>query len=187
MTVTAPALPAAPAARRRPRHRTALRLLGDLLLAAAAALGLLCMVLALLTGVFGFRVMLFSSGSMEPSIPVGSAALVAPTAAADVEVGDVVTVDRAAGELPVTHRVVAVEGADDPAQRLLTLRGDANAQNDPTRYLVDEVGRVVVSAPGVAPLVASAGTSRVLAPLGVVAAGCVVWALWPRGGTGSRE
>lgn len=144
------------------------------------ALGVLCIVLALLSTLFGFRVMLFSSGSMDPTIPTGSAALVAPVAAEDVAVGDIVTVGRGAGQLPVTHRVVAIEEADTPDARLLTLRGDANETDDPFPYEVTEVGRVVFSVPGVAQAVALLGDPRVLAPLGVVAAGFVVWGLWPR-------
>ncbi|GAA1490745.1 signal peptidase I [Brachybacterium sacelli] len=173
---------------RRPRTRTrgAVRVLGDVLLWAAAALGLLCAVVAVLTSFLGFQVMLFSSGSMEPTIPVGSAALVSSVEAADVEVGDIVTVERGAGELPVTHRVVAVEPADTADARLLTLRGDANDQDDPAPYEVTEVGRMVFSVPGVAPLVAQLGTSRMLAPLGVVAAAFVIWGLWPRSPARSR-
>lgn len=171
----------------RPRTRGALRALGDVLLWVAAALGLLCAVLAALTSFLGFQVMLFSSGSMDPTIPVGSAALVSSVEAADVEVGDIVTVDRGAGELPVTHRVVSIAPADSPDARLLTLRGDANDQDDPAPYEVTEVGRVVFSVPGVAPLVAQLGTSRMLAPLGVVAAAFVIWGLWPRSPARSRR
>ena len=163
-----------------PRVTQVLRGAGEVLLWAAATLGVLCALLALLTSTFGFRVMLFSSGSMEPSISVGSAALVRTVDAAEIEVGDIVTVARGAGQLPVTHRVVAVEAADDPAARLLTLRGDANAQDDPAPYEVTEAGRVVFSVPGVAPAVAQLGNPRVLGPLGVVAAVFVIWGLWPR-------
>ncbi|GAA1483915.1 signal peptidase I [Brachybacterium fresconis] len=156
------------------------RILGDALLWVAAALGLLCAVLAVLTSVCGMQVMLFSSGSMEPTIPAGSAALVAPVQAPDVQVGDVVTVARGTGELPVTHRVVGIEDSTSAGARLLTLRGDANAQDDPAPYDVTEVGRVVLSVPGIAPVVSQLGASRMLAPLGVVAAAFVIWGLWPR-------
>ncbi|APX33547.1 signal peptidase I [Brachybacterium sp. P6-10-X1] len=172
--------------RTRNRTRGALRVLGDVLLWAAAALGLLCAVLAVLTSFLGFQVMLFSSGSMEPTIPVGSAALVRSIEAADVEEGDIVTVDRGAGELPVTHRVVAIDDADRADARLLTLRGDANEQDDPAPYEVTEVSRVVFSVPGIAPLVAQLGTSRMLAPLGMIAAAFVIWGLWPRSPARSR-
>lgn len=136
--------------------------------------------LAVLTMLMGFRVMLFATGSMSPTIPAGSAALVALVDAPDVRVGDVVTVDRGEGSLPVTHRVVAVEPGAVSEERLLTLRGDANAENDPTPYAVSQVGRVVTSVPGVASTIAALGRPTVLAPLGVAAAGFVVWGLWPR-------
>ena len=167
---------------RRPR---ALRVVGEVLLWPLAITGVLCALLAVLGSGLGFGVILFSTGSMSPAIPAGSAALVRTVDAADVRVGDVVTVDR--GEkMPVTHRVVEVaaaagSSAASPAtSRTLTLQGDANAQPDPAPYEVEQVGRVVLSVPGVAPVVAQLGNPRVLGPLGVVAAGFVVWGLWPR-------
>ncbi|TSI15566.1 signal peptidase I [Brevibacterium aurantiacum] len=169
------------------RGRGLLAILADLLLWTTAAAGVLFAVLAVLTMLLGFRVMLFATGSMEPTIPTGSAALVAPVDAAQVRVGDVVTVDRGEGNLPVTHRVVAVESADGPNERLLTLRGDANDENDPSPYEVDEVGRVIVSVPGVASTIAALGEPSMLVPLGAAASGFVVWGLWPRKREGSER
>ncbi|MFI2105340.1 signal peptidase I [Isoptericola sp. NPDC019693] len=164
--------------RRRPRP---LAVAGEILLWPAAALGLLCVVLAALGAGLGFQVVLFSSGSMSPTIPAGSAALVRTVTAADLRPGDVVTVERDGGRMPVTHRVVEVAAADgDPAARTLTLQGDANAQVDAETYRVTEAGRVVASVPGVAGLVARLGDPRVLAPVGAAAAALVVWGLWPR-------
>jgi len=160
-------------------RRNALAVAGEIVLWPAALVGVLCALLALLGAGFGFRVILFSTGSMEPTITAGSAALVQTVDAADVREGDIVTVERGEGQTSVTHRVVDVEEGAGSA-RLLTLQGDANAQADPSPYAVQQVGRVVLSVPGVAPAVAQLGNPRVLAPLGVVAALCVVWALWPR-------
>lgn len=184
------ALAATTASVRPPAGARATRVLrgaGEVLLWAAATLGVLCALVALLTSAFGFRVMLFSSGSMEPTIPVGSAALVRTVDATEIEVGDIVTVARGAGQLPVTHRVVAIDAAENPAARLVTLRGDANAQDDPAPYQVTEAGRVVFSVPGVAPAVAQLGNPRVLGPLGMAAAAFVIWGLWPRRQEGSER
>ena len=170
------------------RARRRLRFLPDLLLWTTASAGVLFAVLAVLSSLLGCRVMLFATGSMSPTIPAGSAALVVPVPAAEVRTGDVVTIERGQGRLPVTHRVVSVSTADSPDKRLLTLRGDANAENDPSPYEVSEVDRVVVSVPAAASTISWLGRPVVLAPLGIAAAGFVVWGLWPRGrDTGDRR
>lgn len=161
-------------------RRTA-RATGDALLWAGAVAGSLCAVLALFGAVAGFGVVLFRTGSMSPAIPAGSAALVRTVTADQVEVGDVVTVDRP-GLLPITHRVVAVEvaGTGDPDARALTLRGDANTADDPTPYTVTSVRRVVASVPGVAQTIAAAGDPRVLGPVAVGVSALITCMLWPR-------
>ena len=78
----------------------------------------------------GYEVYSVVSGSMEPSIPVGSLVLVDATAPEDLLKGDVVAFDS--GASVITHRVKAnhvVEGE-------LITRGDANdaADLEPVRY-----------------------------------------------------
>ncbi len=151
---------------------------GDLALAVAAAFGVLCIV-ATLTAVFGgISLILFSTGSMTPTIPAGSVAVVRTIAAEEVQVGDVVTVERP-GRLPVTHRVQAVEMAAG-ADRVLTLRGDANESDDTETYRVDSVRIVLLSVPGLAPWIAGSGNPLVLGSLTTGAALLVLWAFWPR-------
>lgn len=154
----------------------------EALLWLAALGGLACVALALAGHLLGFGVILFKTGSMSPTIPAGSAALVRAVPADSVRVGDVVTVDRP-GTLPVTHRVVEVEVPDDatdPRERSLVLRGDANEVSDPNAYRVTEVRRVLWSVPGVAPAIARAGQPAVLIPVTLGASALVVWGLWPR-------
>ncbi|MDR1851143.1 MAG: signal peptidase I [Propionibacteriaceae bacterium] len=94
---------------------------------------------------FGIRPIMVASGSMEPAIPTGALAFDRAVPANQVAVGDIVTVKRTGGDY-VTHRVVAVaEGPEGLTQ--LTLKGDANGQNDPTPYLVSEVGKHLGSIP----------------------------------------
>ncbi|WP_106816423.1 S26 family signal peptidase [Microbacterium timonense] len=163
-----------------PRQRSAWGRAGDAALAVAAVLGAVCIVLAIAAAVFDVRIVLFRTGSMSPTIPAGSAAIVHGIPADQVGVGDVVMVDRP-GQLPVTHRVVAVEPAPDAADaRLLTLRGDANPVNDPAPYRVTEVRRVVTSAPGVAPVLASLGSPWVLGSVTIAATVLIVAVFWPR-------
>ncbi len=63
---------------------------------------------------FNVTLMMFKTGSMSPTIPAGSVALVREIPASEIQVGDVVTVARP-DALPVTHRVTSV--ADGPTSR----------------------------------------------------------------------
>jgi signal peptidase I len=94
---------------------------------------------------FGLRPVIVASGSMEPQIHTGALAFDRPIPASQAKVGDVVTLQKESREY-VTHRVVASsEGPDGLTQ--LTLRGDANGQDDPAPYLVSEVGQYLGSVP----------------------------------------
>jgi signal peptidase I len=141
---------------RTPEARTSLwaRSWPNVVLAVAAALGVVALLTVLATSVLGFRVALVTSGSMQPAIPEGSAALVRTVGADSIQPGDVVSVDRA-GQIPVLHRVVGIDdppGIDGPV-RDLTLRGDANDAIDPEPYRVERVGVVVASVAGAGPVI----------------------------------
>lgn len=154
--------------------------LADAGLALAALLGAVCIVLAVAAVLFDVRIVMFRTGSMSPTIPAGSAAVVHGIPAADVQVGDVVMVDRE-GQLPVTHRVVGVEaipGVDDA--RSIRMRGDANDVDDPMPYEVREVRRVVFALPGVAPVLVALGTPWVMGALTIAATALIVVVFWPR-------
>lgn len=161
----------------RPRRRVG-RMLGDAALWIAAAAGTLCILLVVLAMTAGITLILFRTGSMSPTIPAGSVAVVQRVPAAEVEVGDVVTVDRE-GELPVTHRVISVAAGASDAERVLTLRGDANAADDPFPYTVSTVRVVLFSVPGIASGIAALGHPLVLGGLTAGATLLVVWAFWP--------
>ncbi len=164
--------------------RKATGVLAELGLTVLAIAGAVCIALVIAAEVFGVSIILFSTGSMSPTIPAGSAALVREIPASEVAVGDVVTVDRP-GALPVTHRVVAVDGTG--STRELTLRGDANPVNDPSPYEVGHVRLVIASVPGLAPAIAAAGEPAVLGTVTVLVAGVVTWAFWPRTARGGGE
>lgn len=122
----------------------------EVLLTASALLGVLCLMLTLVAPVAGLRPLVFLSGSMSPTVPAGSLGVSRTTDAADLRVGDVVTV-----EVPgsfVTHRVVEVEHADGVA--VLRLRGDANREVDAQVYRVAEAPRLLFSVPTLGSLVA---------------------------------
>lgn len=165
-----------------------------------AALGLACWFgYAAITGA---TLVTFRTGSMSPTMPQGAIAVTLPATAADLRVGDVITVQRAGAQLPVTHRIVEIGPAKppranepelraaapggrppepgDPANRELQLRGDDNRQNDPLPYVVHHVRRVVFSVPGVGRalmvLQSPIGSGAMILVVGAL----VVWAFWPR-------
>lgn len=145
----------------------------------AAASGVACMVLVVLALTAGITLIMFRTGSMSPSIPAGAVAVVQRVPASSIEIGDVVTVDRS-GDLPVTHRVTSVEAGAEEGQRIITMRGDANADDDPFPYEVTSVRIVLFSVPRVATVIAGLGDPRVLGALTLAATVLVVWAFWPR-------
>src|SRR5690606_10838715 len=161
--------------RTRPRRRLLSRV-GSLLLTLLSALGLVCIALVVLGLVMNVSLVMFSTGSMAPTIPAGSVALVREVPASEIEVGDVVTVDRD-GRLPVTHRVTEILAVDGSSVTF-TMQGDANEQEDAEPYTAERVRLVLGSVPGVARAVASLQSRVVLglltlgvAPLGTGACG----------------
>ncbi|MGO4681096.1 signal peptidase I [Microbacterium sp. 2MCAF23] len=163
--------------------------LSEILLWVVALAGLICIVLVILAFTAHITLIMFRTGSMAPTIPTGSVAIVQQIPASEVHVGDVVTVDRP-GELPVTHRVRAVADGSKHGERLLTLRGDANAQDDVAPYPVSTVRIVRFAIPGLAPVIVAFGNPFVLGGITIGVAVLVVWAFWPRGrgsGRGPEE
>lgn len=155
------------------------RALADLLLWIAAIAGVACMILVVLALTANITLMMFRTGSMAPTIPAGSVAVVQSIPASDIRVGDVVTVDRR-GDLPVTHRVTSVAPGASAAERVITMRGDANAADDPYPYTVQTVRVVLFSIPGIATAIVAMGNPYVLGGLTIGATALVVWAFWPR-------
>ncbi len=115
----------------------------DPLLTASAVLGVLVVVVVAVLGATHSRPVAFRSGSMAPAIDTGSVALVHEVPAADLEVGDVVTVPTQ-GTF-VTHRIVQLTRSGTAAT--LQLQGDANATPDAELYDLASAERVVFSVP----------------------------------------
>lgn len=152
----------------------------DAVLTLAGLAGALSLLWFVLTSVTGTSLVIFTTGSMAPTIPTGSVALVRPVAASEIRVGQVVTVQRVGARLPVTHRVVSVES--DPARadgRILVLRGDANSTNDPLPYRVTEAKLVLASVPGLGTAMTVARLPMVSGTVTVAVAALVMWAFWP--------
>lgn len=78
------------------------------------------------------------SGSMAPSIPVGSVVVVRPVDPGTLEVGDVATYQTGPGEdALVTHRVVGIDTGTTPAT--FTFQGDANRGADLDPVSADQI------------------------------------------------
>jgi signal peptidase len=162
------------------RRRTKLvATLGDVLLTLASIGGALCIALVIAANLFQVSLIMFKTGSMAPAIPTGSLAIVREIPASEVQIGDVVTVDRGEGLLPITHRVVTTSpGADGLVT--LTLKGDANAAIDPAPYDVSKVRIVLASIPGLAYAVAAFSSPGVLGITSLLVSVLVTAAFWPR-------
>jgi signal peptidase I len=174
---TAQTLPVQTTSARAPR-RTPAGVLGDVLLWLAAIGGAICIAVVIAAVGFHVTLIMFKTGSMEPTIPTGSLAVVHEIPASEIDVGDIVTVDRP-GDLPVTHRVTSVSG-EGAASRTITLRGDANEMDDAAPYVVDSVRIVWWWIPGWAQVIVWFSHPVVLGALTVGATGLVTWAFWPR-------
>jgi len=178
-TVAAGVSPAATSGERRPRGRGALA--KEIVLATVGFLGLVAIAWLVCSWAFGLTVVVFKTGSMSPTIPAGGAAISQQVPASDLEIGDVVTVQRPGQSLPVTHRVIAINAVPGaPDARSLVLRGDANTSPDLEPYVVEETMRVVVSAPGAGTALALLRSPFVLAVTTVIVGLLVVWAFWPQ-------
>ncbi|MGA9871792.1 MAG: signal peptidase I [Rhodococcus sp. (in: high G+C Gram-positive bacteria)] len=153
--------------------------LGDIVLNVLAIGGVVCIVLVACAFFFNITLIMFKTGSMSPSIPTGSLAVVRAVPADSVVVGDVVTVDRAE-KLPVTHRVVATETISESGITVLELKGDANAEADPGLYQVTDVRKVLWSVPGLARVIVYFSNPFVLGGITVTMAALVVAVFWPR-------
>jgi signal peptidase I len=113
-------------------------------LTVGAVLGVVCLLLAAGSALFGLRPLVFRSGSMSPTIDTGALGLARQVDAARLEVGDVVSVPTGDGER-VTHRIVRVTHRDETAT--LALRGDANEVPDARTYVVGSADRVLLDVP----------------------------------------
>lgn len=151
--------------------RRAIATAADIGLWVTAIVGAAALVATLLLAAAGARPVVVRSGSMEPTYPVRSVAVVRPVEVADVAVGDVLAVETPAGTR-VLHRVT--ERTITPNGVLVTLKGDANKTADPTPVLITEAYRAGAKVPHVgalAPVLRSplAGFAVALALLGPLA------------------
>lgn len=116
------------------------------ILTIAALIGAFCILVFGASLVFGLKPQIVVSGSMEPTIRTGSLLMAKEVSAAQIEIGDIVTVQRPGDAGLVTHRVTSIEQRYKDWE--ITMRGDANAADDPQPYTVRVVGKIVATIPG---------------------------------------
>lgn len=154
----------------RTRQHAAIRIYSaarSIVLTLGAVLGVVSILVFAVSLVFGVRPLVVVSGSMEPTIPVGSVVFSAQTPAGDIQEGSIVTVERPRGLGLVTHRLIkSVEPS--PGIYEYTLKGDANQQEDPEPYKVRTAGKYVWHVVGLGHLASFMQSST-----GLVAAGAI--------------
>ena len=152
-------------------------LISGLAVLAAVAYGLLFLA--------GYRPVVVYSGSMEPTLGVGSLALVERVPSKQVRVGDVLTfADPAQRGRLVTHRVVEVVERPEGGLAYRT-KGDANTHRDPWAIaLPAEAGRLAFDVPYVGYALWYAKTPEARTALVFLLAGLVLTlllrAIWRR-------
>lgn len=148
----------------------------SLILTLAALVGALCILVFGVSLVFELKPQIVVSGSMEPTISTGSLLMAKEMSPADIEVGDIVTLERPNDGGLVTHRVTSVEQQQSNWE--ITMRGDANAADDPQPYTVRTVGKIVVTVPGLGYLAGLFRTPFGIAGIAVVGVAVVATFLW---------
>jgi signal peptidase len=144
------------------RATTFVRRVVDLGLLALIGIVLVTVVLAKGAPLVGRQSIVIGGGSMEPTIPLGSAIVVRPVDGATLAVGDVVSMQVGSEHTTYTHRIIDL--VDRPDGRWIRTKGDANPDPDPSLVPVSAViGKVELTVPLVGYLVALLSL-----PIGVV-------------------
>jgi len=161
---------AAPRARRR---------WSELSLNIGAIAGVVCILLAAASVVFGLTPLVFRSGSMAPAIGTGSLAVAKTVPTDKIEVGDVISVEDQTGT-SITHRVVDLTPVGDGTSQVV-LRGDANSVVDPQPYTITEAKRVWFHIPKLGYVVAWLSSGIALFLGGLLAGALLMLAFGPAG------
>ncbi|QIN30279.1 signal peptidase I [Brevibacterium luteolum] len=111
----------------------------------AAALTALLLAMVVIPRLMGWAPLTVLTGSMEPTIPVGSQVYVKPIDTVDdIQAGDIITfMPNPDDETLVTHRVVGI-GVDGSGEKSFTVQGDANNAPDPEPLMPKQIKGVVI-------------------------------------------
>ncbi|MCL2595279.1 MAG: signal peptidase I [Promicromonosporaceae bacterium] len=122
----------------------------------------------LIPRIAGGDTFVIATGSMEPTLPVGTFVVIRPVETDDIEIGDIINFRRTPGATyTITHRVVGIDEYGN-----FTTRGDANPNDDGQLTTPDMVrGRLWYTIPWFGALATDHGTRMMaLAAVGGVAA-----------------
>ena len=136
-------------------HIPARSRLGTVVIAFEAVVGSVVLTMAVLTTFFGLGYFVLANDAMSPALPAGTLAVTSTVDAAQLEIGDVVTVAGATGEL-ATFRVTDLAAASTEGSRLVSVGIDSEAGH--AALEVSAIDRVVASAPGLGQAVNVAAT-----------------------------
>ncbi len=119
----------------------------DVLLIAVILIVLATITIArIIPSISGGSTFVVGGGSMEPTIPFGSAVVVTPVDTADLHVGDIVSMRVGKEQAVFTHRIVRLVPRDDGLW--IETKGDNNAKPDPSIIPASTVvGRLQMSIP----------------------------------------
>ncbi|MDR2567121.1 MAG: signal peptidase I [Bifidobacteriaceae bacterium] len=153
-----------------------LRIVQRIALMLLSAVGIATVLATVVCLAMNIRPVVVISGSMEPELPVGALVFHQSVPGSELEVGDVVTVPRNAGEGVVTHRVAGIEKTEN-GEYALTLRGDANKKDDPEQYVVSKADRLVTSFPVLGGVLLWMRANPIPAAAALLA--LLIFSLWP--------
>lgn len=118
----------------------------DGLLILLVGLCLLTLVLGRILPMTGRPTFVVAGGSMEPTMPIGSAVVVEPVDPGKLAVGDVVSLRSGEHGALFTHRIIRIAQRD--GRIWLETKGDANAEPDPSLTPASAViGREIFTLP----------------------------------------
>jgi signal peptidase len=104
-------------------------------LALAVCLALLASLLTVAaTNLMGYNSFVIYSGSMEPTVKVGSLLLTRPVDVNDLRVGDVITYRSPGNHTTLTHRIVSMRQQD--GDWVFETKGDASLAPDPQEVIL---------------------------------------------------
>lgn len=128
----------------------ALDLLGTIIIVVAILLAL-TLTMPRFFGISSYTVL---TGSMEPTIPVGSLVFSKYTDPVALSVGDIVVFYDGTSSVPITHRIIG----NQVDEGTITTQGDANPMPDMAPiYYQNIIGKVILHIPG---------AGKILIPLG---------------------
>lgn len=153
-----------------------LRRIAMIALWALAAVGVACGIVWGGTAAGVIKPLIVISGSMEPGIMTGDLLIATKASAADLGVGDVVSLPSELTSHLVTHRIVAIEAAGDGF--VATMKGDNNEFEDALDYhIAGDVWKPMMQVPGAGAVISRVTSPAVAIPLmiGLVALLGLTW------------